>query len=164
MSIKAAAIQLMDFYPKIYFACHTRHVHDVDKDVKLTANQVSILDHLNPDEPTTLFDLAMHMGVTPSTMTITVNRLTKLGYVTKEKDRIDKRKVNLTLSPEGIKIKKSKSVLDPQLVENMLKRLNETEKKIALEGLGLLAYASEMEMKSKSLEKSWRDRYNNESD
>ena len=34
---------LMDYYPKIYFACHTRHVEDKNKGVKLTANQVSIL-------------------------------------------------------------------------------------------------------------------------
>lgn len=154
--------QVMDFYPKIYFACHTRHVHDIDKDVKLTTNQVSVLDHLSPDDPITLFDLAMHMGVTPSTMTITVNRLKELGYILKEKDRVDKRKVNLTLSAAGVKIKKSKSVLDASRVKNMLSRLNATEQKIALEGLGLLAYASEMEMKSKSLEKSWRDRYNDE--
>ncbi|MEO1049332.1 MAG: MarR family transcriptional regulator [Bacteroidota bacterium] len=150
---------LMDFYPKIYFACHTRHVHDIDKGVKLTTNQVSVLDHLSVDDPVSLYDLAMHMGVTPSTMTITVNRLVGLGYVAKEKDRMDKRKVNLTLSPEGVKIKKSKSVLDKDLVQNMLSRLTPTERKIAMDGLGLLAYASEMEMKSKSLEKSWRDRY-----
>lgn len=156
---KNAASLLMDFYPKIYFACHTRHVIDADnKDVKLTANQASILDHLDIKEPVTLYDLAMHMGVTPSTMSVSVDRLLKLGYIDKTKDKKDARKTNLTLTKEGDKIKMSKSVLDPELVEHVLARLSPQEVKMAIDGLGLLAYAAEMEMKSRSLGKSWNNR------
>ena len=150
--------RVMAFYPKIYFACHTRHVTDTDSGVKLTANQASVLDHLDIEEPVTLFDLAMHMGVTPSTMSISVDRITKLGYAKREKDKTDARKTNLTLTEQGDKIKQTKSVLDPALVEAVLSRLNATERKLALDGLGLLAYAAEMEMKSKSLGKSWNNR------
>lgn len=147
--------RLLDYYPKIFFACHTRHVMDKETGVKITSNQVSILDHLDMDEPVTLFDLAMHMGVTPSTMSISVDRVIKLGYVARVRDKTDGRKVNLTLTKKGAAIKQAKSVLDPQLVEALLNRLNEKERKLALDGLGLLAYAAEMEMKSKSLGKSW---------
>ncbi len=155
---KEAAMLLMDFYPKIYFACHTRHIVDSEKNIKLTANQASILDHLNVDEPVTLYDLSMHMGVTPSTMSISIDRLVKLGYVEKTKDKKDARKINLTLSKAGDNIKKSKSVLDYKLVENVLARLSPKEIKLAIDGLGLLTYAAEMEMKSKSLGKSWNNR------
>lgn len=148
---------LMDFYPKIYFACHTRHVMDSDKNVKLTANQVSILDHLDRQESVTLYDLAMHMGVTPSTMSISVDRVVKLGYVKKEKDKKDARKTNLTLTAAGEKIKRNNSVLDPELVKNVMARLSPEELKLAMDGLGLLAYAAEMEMKSKSLRGSWNN-------
>lgn len=156
--MKKSVTLLMDFYPKIYFACHTRHVIDKDNDVKLTANQASILDHLDNEEPVTLYDLSMHMGVTPSTMSISVDRLVKLKYINKAKDKKDSRKTNLTLSKQGDKIKRSKSVLDPKLVENVLGRLSGREIKLAMDGLGLLAYAAEMEMKSKSLSKSWNNR------
>lgn len=152
---KDEADRLLQCYPKIFFACHTRHVTDKQTGVKLTANQASVLDHLDGDEAVTLFDLAMHMGVTPSTMSITVERLVKLGFVTRVKDKKDGRKVNLTLTRQGEDIKKSKSVLDPQLVKALLARLTVSERKLALDGLGLLAYAAEMEMKSKSLGKSW---------
>lgn len=156
--VKDEASRLMDYYPRIFFACHTRHVSDKDNDVKLTANQASILDHLDIEEPVTLFDLAMHMGVTPSTMSISVDRVAKLGYIKKEKDKKDARKTNLTLTEQGYKIRQSKSVLDPARVEAVLSRLNVTERKLALDGLALLAYAAEMEMKSKSLGKSWNNR------
>ncbi|HZE83563.1 MAG TPA: MarR family winged helix-turn-helix transcriptional regulator [Puia sp.] len=150
--------RILDYYPKIYFACHTRHVFDKDKDVKLTAHQMSVLGHLEPDEPIALFDLAMHMGVTPSTMSITIERLLKLGYVERVRDKKDARKISLTLSRQGAKIKRKHSVLDPELVASLLLRLSEKEKKIVLDGLGLLAYASEMEMKAKSLGKAWNNR------
>lgn len=155
---KNEASRLMDYYPKIYFACHTRHIEDKDRGVKLTANQVSILDHLDLDEPVTLLDLATHMGVTPSTMSISIDRVGKLGYIKKEKDKTDARKTNLTLTAEGSKIKKNKSVLDESRVQAVLNRLKAAERALVLEGLRLLADAAETEMKEKSLQKKWNNR------
>ncbi len=156
--MKEKVDKLMDFYPRIYFACHTRHVTDPETNEKLTSNQVSILDHLDVDEPVSLYELATHMGVTPSTMSITVNRLEKAGYIERRKSKIDARKVELVLTQNGVRIKRSKSVLDPDRVEAVLNRLSEKERQVALDGLGLLAFASEMEMKSRSLSKSWNRR------
>jgi DNA-binding MarR family transcriptional regulator len=150
--------RLIKFYPLIYFACHTRHVTDEDTGVKLTANQASILDHLDMEQSISLYDLAAHMGVTPSTMSISVDRSVKLGYIKKTKNLTDARKTDLTLTVAGNKIKQSKSVLDPERVEAILNLLDPVERKQALDGLDLLTYAAEMEMKSKSQGKSWNDR------
>src|SRR2546425_1403510 len=78
-----AARQLMELYPRIYFACHTRHVRDPRTRRLLSAHQASILDHLDEREPLTLVDLARHMGVTPSTMSLHVERLVRRGYVSR---------------------------------------------------------------------------------
>ena len=152
---------LMTFYPKIYLACHTRHVNDSVKGVKLTAHQGSVLDHLDEDDSITMQELALHLGVTPSTMSIMIDRLARLGYVKREKDKRDSRRVNLFLTAHGNKIKQSKSVLDITRVGAMLSRLTESERADALKGLGLLANAAEMEMKSKSFEKAWAQRGKN---
>lgn len=156
--MKDAVSLLMTFYPKIYLACHTRHVNDPVKGVKLTAHQGSVLDHLDMEESITMQELALHLGVTPSTMSITVDRLSRLGYVKREKDQADSRRVNLFLTSHGNKIKQSKSVLDAARVKQVLSRLTEKERTEALKGLGLLATAAEMEMKSKSFEKAWAQR------
>jgi DNA-binding MarR family transcriptional regulator len=161
--LKDQVTLLMIFYPKIYLACHTRHVTDKVKGVKLTAHQGSILDHLDKDDPVTMQELALHLGVTPSTMSITIDRLEKLGYVVREKDKRDSRKVNLFLTTHGGKIKQSKSVLDISSVQALLERLTEKERLDAIKGLGLLATAAEMEMKSKSFEKAWAQRGKNRS-
>lgn len=149
---------LMEFYPKIYFACHTKHVNDPLKKVRLTAHQGSILDHLNDTDPVSLQELAIHMGVTPSTMSITIERLVKLGYVSRQKDKKDSRKIELLLTLQGTKIKRRKSVLDSERVREVLSRLTDDERSSAIKGLALLASASEVQMKSKSFEKAWANR------
>jgi hypothetical protein len=53
-----AVRQVMELYPRIYFACHTRHVRDPQTRRLLSAHQASILDHLDEHEPLALLDLA----------------------------------------------------------------------------------------------------------
>ena len=134
---------MLDCYPKIYFACHMRHVRDYASRTKvLSAHQASILDHLDAVEPTAVNDLAGHMGVTPSTMSLHLDRLESGGYVRRTRSRTDARRVELRLTPAGVRIKQQQKVLDPRLVDLMLERLNEMERRKALEGLELLAKAA----------------------
>ena len=141
MSASEAAL-LMDCYPKIYFACHTRHVQDEASGRTLSAHQASILDHLDEREATALFDLARHMGVTASTMSLTVERLVRAGYVKRDRDPNDARRVALRLTKDGARMKERKSVLDPNLVSAMLARMNAGERAQALKGLEVLARAA----------------------
>ena len=71
--------QVMTLYPKIFFACHTRHVRDPKTRRILSSHQASVLDHLDEREAIPLMDLARHMGVTPSTMSIAIDRLVRTG-------------------------------------------------------------------------------------
>ena len=140
---KDAVAGVLTWYPKIFFACHTRHVRDPKSKRLLSAHQASILDHLDEHDAITLMGLARHMGVTPSTMSLTIDRLERMGYVSRARDTNDGRRVNLLLSTAGLRIKKLQSVLDPQRVRRMLVLLDEGERAKALRGLELLARAAE---------------------
>ena len=129
-------------YPQIYFACHKRHVRDEATESIISSHQASVLDHLDDVEATSLFDLARHMGVTASTMSITVERLVRGGYVVRERSSEDKRRVDLRLTAAGLRIKKQQKVLEPALVGAVLARLDDRKRKQALRGLELLAEAS----------------------
>jgi DNA-binding MarR family transcriptional regulator len=74
---------------------------------------VSILDHLDAVEATVLSDLARHMGVTPSTMSLAVDRLERNGYVTRERNEADRRRVHIRLTDAGVRVRRANSVLDP---------------------------------------------------
>ena len=129
-------------YPQIYFACHKRHVRDPKTQELLSGHQASVLDHLDDVEPTPLFDLARHMGVTASTMSLTIDRLQRTGYVLRERSTVDRRRVDLLLTTAGARIKKQQKVLEPELVARVLAHLDERQRRQALRGLELLAEAS----------------------
>lgn len=133
---------VLQCYPKIYFACHRRHVKDEQTRTILSAHQAGILDHLDDVEPTSLLSLARHMGVTASTMSLNVDRLERGGYVRRERSKEDGRRVDLRLTPPGVRIKRQQKVLEPELVAAMLDRLDERQRRQALRGLELLAEAA----------------------
>lgn len=144
----------MSDHPRIYFACHTRHVRDSESGTLLSAHQASILDHLDEIEPLGLNDLAGHMGVTPSTMCITVDRLIRAGYVTREPDPRDGRRVALRITKPGARLRDEKSVLDPDLVNGVLRTLDASDRRDALRGLRLLAQAADEFVRRKSARKN----------
>jgi len=145
-----AVQEVLRLYPKIFLACHTRHVRDSATGQALSDHQASILDHLDEVEPTSLMVLARHLGVTPSTMSITVDRLVRAGYVSRGRAPQDGRVVALRLTDAGVRIRREKSVLDPALVRSLLLRLTPEELEQALGGLALLARAAAEQMESRS--------------
>jgi DNA-binding MarR family transcriptional regulator len=139
----AAVRQVLALYPRVFLACHTRHVRDRRAGRTLSARQAGILDHLDETEPTGLLALARHMGVTASTMSLAVDRLVRGGYVRRERDPRDGRRVNLRLTAAGLRVRREKSVLDPELVASLLGRLSAAERQEAVRGLELLARAAD---------------------
>jgi DNA-binding MarR family transcriptional regulator len=143
--------RLLDYYPRIFFACHTRHVADPETRKLVSARQASILDHLDETEPTTLSGLAAHMGVTPSTMSLSVDRLQAMGYVRRTRDPADARRVGIRLTARGLRLREAQSVLEPERVRKLLSHLSDADRSRALEGLELLAQAAQKEMSSRTL-------------
>jgi DNA-binding MarR family transcriptional regulator len=150
MTKPAAAKALMELYPKVFFACHRRHVRDARTGRILSAHQASILDHLDDAESLGLTALAAHMGVTASTMSLAIDRLEAGGYVRRGRDRGDGRKVSLRLTAAGARIKQKQSVLDPAAVTSLLSRLSPAQRAAAIEGLAVLAGAAEAQMQSRT--------------
>lgn len=142
ISVDEAARQLMALYPRIYFACHTRHVRDPQSQRVLSRHQASILDHLDDIDPLTLTELARHMGVTAATMSLAIDRLERKGYVARLRDGADRRRVHLRLTPAGVRVREASSVLDPPLVEALVARLTGEQREAAIRGLALLAHAA----------------------
>lgn len=142
--------QVMDLYPRIFHACHSRHVRDPKTREAVSANQVRVLDHLDDTEPTSLMALARHMGVSASTMSLTVDRLVRRGYVTRSRDAADRRVVNLRLTSAGARLRDAQSVLDPRRVKAMILKLSPEDRGDAVRGLALLARAASEEMHTRS--------------
>lgn len=138
-NIEVAAVQRD--YPKIYLACHTRHVRR-RSGPRLTPQESTLLAHLSPHEGTRASQLARHLGIGASTLSATLKRLVAAGLVTRTPDETDRRAAALRLSRIGAKAMQASSVLDATRVAHMLRHLRPAERRRALDGLALLATAS----------------------
>ena len=136
-----AAVQR--YYPQIYLACHTQHQRRRTTSANLTANESSLLAHLAHDEPLRAATLARHLGVGASTLSAAVKRLTALGYIVRERDRNDHRALALRLSAQGARAMQGSSVLETRRVAHLLAQLSAADRARAIDGLRLLADASE---------------------
>jgi DNA-binding MarR family transcriptional regulator len=143
--------RLLASYPKIYLACHRRHLRNDESGRKLTQHQASILDHLDSSHPLTISELARHLDVTQSTMSIQVTRLERAGYVRRIQDSTDRRHIRVSLSVAGLRVQEQNSVLDPDLVREMFSLLGSEEAELGLAGLELLAHAAERLMAKRAL-------------
>lgn len=142
MALQREIEAVLDNYPRIYFACHLRHVRDEATGQKLSAHQASLLDHLDPVDGTSVLELARHMAVSPPTMSLALDRLAQRGYLRRAKDERDGRRVLVFLTPAGEAIKRQRKVLEPELVGALLDRLDKQQRQQALAGLRLLGQAA----------------------
>lgn len=140
-------------YPRIYFACHQRHVRDPETGGELSAHQASILSHLDSVDPTMVGELADHMGVTASTMSLTLKRLERGGYVERSRDPNDGRVTNVRLTEAGERVRDAQTVLDPGRVDRMLLELDPADRSEALHGLTLLAEAADASIRRRRQER-----------
>ena len=79
------------------------------------------------------------MGVGKSTMSITVSRLGRAGYIASSRDKRDARCVSLTLRPAGVRAKEENTVLDAELIKKMFQRMPAMELEAALKGIECMA-------------------------
>lgn len=142
--------RLLDAYPAIFLACHRRHLREDEGGNAVTERQASVLDHLDPVRPTTLSQLAEHMGVGRSSMSITVRRLSRKDYIRCKRDGKDARCVRLTLTAAGARVREQNTLLDPELVRQMFSFMSATKLETALQGLEALARAANAALRRRS--------------
>jgi DNA-binding MarR family transcriptional regulator len=89
------------------------------------------------------------MGVTVSTMSISVDRLVRQGYVVRDRSENDARVRHVRLTAAGERLRAAQKVLEPRLVRAMLSRLSPADRAVALRGLELLGAAAREQAKER---------------
>jgi DNA-binding MarR family transcriptional regulator len=142
----ASAVQkVVDLVPRILYACRRLDARALSTGRSLSPQQALILDQLDPETPTSLQALAAQMSVTAPTMSVAIGRLVREGYVRRERDAIDGRRLDLTLSAAGARVRKTTSALDPRRVAALLRRLSVADRTAVLRGLTALSEAARIE-------------------
>lgn len=144
--LKSDVAFLMSALPRIQFACEPRDeggVRPRHTSGGLTEHQARILRHLDLDDPTMVSELAEYMGVTNSTMSLTLRRLEAAGYIHRTRDPDDRRVMNVRLTPEGGELKDAAQALDPDRLDALLRRLSDEDRIRALQGVLALSRAAD---------------------
>jgi len=134
--------EVQRLYPQIYLACHVDHVRQRSTQWQLSSRDSSVLSHLDRDRGMSPRDLAAHLGVAASTLSATIARLVRLGYIASDVVAADKRQRELRLTAKGAEAMASTSVLDAGRVRRVLKKLAKEERADAVRGLALFARAA----------------------
>jgi DNA-binding MarR family transcriptional regulator len=134
--------EIQRLYPQIYLACHVDHVRARSTEWKLSARDSSMLAHLDRTHGTSPRELAAHLGVAASTLSASIARLERLGYLTSSAPETDRRQRELRLTAKGAQAMASTSVLDAERVQSLLEQLEPRDRKAAVRGLALLANAA----------------------
>ena len=135
-------LEVQRYYPQIYLACHVDHVRTRSTRWRLSSKDSSILSHLDTERPMSPRELASHLGVAASTLSATIARLERLGYLVSAAPDKDRRQRELRLTERGAEAMASTSVLDAGKVAELLGRLSAKQRAEAVRGLGLLARAA----------------------
>jgi DNA-binding MarR family transcriptional regulator len=134
--------EVQRLYPQIFVACHNDHVRAVSTKWRVSSQDASVLAHLDRQFGLSPRALAGHLGVAPSTLSASIARLSKLGYLTSLPNEKDRRQRELRLTARGAEAISSTSVLNAERVRIMLSQLKPGERTDALRGLALLAQAA----------------------
>jgi DNA-binding MarR family transcriptional regulator len=109
----------------------------------VSAHQASVLAYLDPEDPTMVGELADHLGVTASTMSLTLKRLEEAGYVRRDRDPADRRVMNVRLTEAGSRVRAASTSLDLDRLDGLLRGLTPLQRGEAVRGVVLLAEAAD---------------------
>jgi len=129
-------------YPTLHAAWRRRSVRDQATGRRLSNHLAGILEHLDPTKPIAAGELARRLGVTPATISIQLARLVRLRLVLREKDNADGRRVLLRLTEVGARMRRQRSLLDPDRVRAALELLDGEARDAAVAALRVLAGAA----------------------
>lgn len=108
--------------------------------LKLVNNDISIHDiHIleaislgEQKENVSANAIAKSLNITPGTLTTAIKKLEKKGYVLRNQDEIDKRKVNLVLTKKGETVNIKHETFHKEMVKEMVKDLSISDEIVLL--------------------------------
>ena len=134
--------EIQRLYPQIYIACHNDHIRAASTQWRISSQDASVLVHLGRETGVRPSALAKHLGVAASTLSATVARLEKLGYLSNTPAANDKRQRELRLTNRGAEAIAATSDLNEARVRELVEHLTPREREDAVKGLTLLARAA----------------------
>ncbi len=101
----------------------------------VSINEIRTIQAIGVKEPRKMSEIAMALKITVGTLTISINRLVKKGYVRRVKTEEDRRIVMVGLTERGNLVYETHEKFHYEIIENIVSTLNENEQKMLIQSL-----------------------------
>lgn len=105
------------------------------KGVRLSMTEVHVLEAVRNVEVPTMGNVAHKLRVTLGTLTTSVNVLVKKGYIIRERDESDRRKVYLSLTDNAKHVLVIHDEFHDEMIDSLFKDLNLEKDEVLLKSL-----------------------------
>lgn len=137
MTNRSSTEQFEVLYTRLWAALHRRD------DPDLSQHERQLLHHVGAGGLDTLTALAAHLGLPKSTASVLVKDLHRRGLVERVRNPADERRLQITLTEQGLARVAADTVLEPAPLSRALARLNPADRAALLHTLRALADAAE---------------------
>jgi MarR family transcriptional regulator, organic hydroperoxide resistance regulator len=125
--------ELNSYWTSIYYHLHYTHQE------KITHQTIRLLQHIDKSSSVGIKEIADYLHVSHNTASEHVKRNIDKGYVYKNRDIHDERKVILHLTEAGKDLLKRNSSLDEEKVSAILREMTVSEKQLIQQAFQLLS-------------------------
>ncbi|WP_197143681.1 MarR family winged helix-turn-helix transcriptional regulator [Lysinibacillus sphaericus] len=121
-----------------YFTSIYYHLHSTHED-SISHQSVRILQMIQKEDEVTVRDIAELLNISHNTASEHIKKLERNGWVKKERDIDDQRKVHIHLTTEGLLVLKKNTELDDQKLQHALNQLSGEDQQLILQAFRLLS-------------------------
>ncbi|AEN89510.1 MULTISPECIES: MarR family winged helix-turn-helix transcriptional regulator [Priestia] len=129
--------ELNSYWTSIYYRLHYTHQE------KITHQTIRLLQHIDKSSSVGIREIADYLTISHNTASEHVKRSIEKGYVYKNRDIQDERKVILHLTEAGKDILKRNSSLDEEKLSAILREMTASEKQLIQQAFQLLSERAE---------------------
>lgn len=110
-----------------------------DKGIKLSMSEVHVLEAIELSEEPTMSNVAKRLGITIGSLTTAINTLYQKGYVSRERDPEDRRKVVVGLLPKAEEVLKEHDAFHEEMIDSVFEDMEIAKDQLLIESLDKLS-------------------------
>jgi DNA-binding MarR family transcriptional regulator len=110
-----------------------------ERGVSLSMNEVHVLEAILKTETPTMSNIAKRLRVTVGTLTTAINRLVEKGYVDRKREKDDKRKVIVFLTPKAYEVLTVHDQFHEEMIGSVIEDLKLEEDDVLIKSLQNIA-------------------------
>ncbi|MDT8337027.1 MAG: MarR family transcriptional regulator, partial [Candidatus Izemoplasmatales bacterium] len=94
-----------------------------DKGIKLSMSEVHVLEAIELSDEPTMSNISKRLGITIGSLTTAINTLFQKGYVSRERDSEDRRKVVVGLLPKAVEVLNEHDAFHKEMIDSIFEEM-----------------------------------------